>query len=279
MLTILPMIALASLFTPSPSTSAHADDADTLLAALRVPASQRTDWTTFRVAGDLIAVTTKVSDELYTHGPCAVTTTLPAGYPNPTPPGAVELKRYPSVRRAEYTGTGNNRMGRNIGFWPLFQHIQKHDIPMTSPVEMDFHSAKVADADAPAAKEPSAKEPDAAAPSKWTMSFLYRTADLNKTGTEGSVVVADAPPVTVISVGTRGSYSQDSLEDSLNILAAALAQNPDWRANGSPRALYYNGPDTRENNLWGEVQIPIVPRNNPGSAAGTSENTNATPGR
>jgi hypothetical protein len=271
MLTILPMIALASFLTQSPSTSVHADDADTLLAALRVPASQRTDWTTFRVAGDLFAATTKVSDELYTHGSCAVTTTLPAGYPNPTPPGAVELKRYPSVRRAEYSGTGNNRMGRNIGFWPLFQHIKKHDIPMTSPVEMDFHSEKVA-----GANQPADQAPDANAPSKWTMSFLYRTADLNKTGSEGSVVVADAPPVTVISVGTKGSYSQDSLEDALNILAAALAQNPEWRANGSPRALYYNGPDTRENNLWGEVQIPIVPRS---AAAGTSENPAPAPGR
>ena len=266
MLAIIPMLALASLVARPLSSPVGADETDTLLASLRVPASERTDWTTFRVAGDLFAITTKVSDELYTHGPCAVTTTLPAGYPNPTPPGAVELKRYPSVRRAEYAGTGNNRMGRNIGFWPLFQHIKKHDIPMTSPVEMDFHSRSIAGA-----------EPAPDAPSKWTMSFLYRTADLNKPGTEGSVVVADAPPVTVISVGTKGSYSEDSLEDSLNILAAALAQNPEWRANGAPRALYYNGPDTRENNLWGEIQIPIVPRAS--ATAGTSENTAPASGR
>jgi hypothetical protein len=24
--------------------------------------------------------------------------------------------------------------------------------------------------------------------------------------------------------------------------------------------MYYNGPDTRERNLWGEIQIPIEPR-------------------
>jgi hypothetical protein len=252
MLATTALIAVCASLAPHISHADASGEIDALLASLRVPASQRANWTTFRVAGDLFATTTRHSEELYTFGPCKVTTALPVGYPAPTPPGAVELKRYPSVRRAEYRGSGNNRMGRNIGFWPLFRHIQKHDIAMTAPVEMDFHSRE-------GVVNPEAKtNPDS--PASWTMSFLYRTPELNQTGTEGSVVVTDAAPITVIAVGTRGSYSEDAVEDGLNLLMTVLANNPDWRPAGAPRAMYYNGPDTRERDLWGEIQIPIEPR-------------------
>jgi hypothetical protein len=255
MLVTTALISAAASIIPLASAATQLDasaEVDALLASLRVPASQRSDWTTFRVAGDLFAATTRHSDELYTFGPCKVTTALPVGYPAPTPPGAVELKRYPTVRRAEYRGTGNNRMGRNIGFWPLFRHIQTHDIAMTAPVEMDFHSRE-------GLVNPEAAAP-ADAPSSWTMSFLYRTPELNATGTEGTVVVTDAAPITVIAVGTRGSYSDDAVEEGLNQLMTVLAAHPDWRPAGAPRAMYYNGPDTRERDLWGEIQIPIVAR-------------------
>ncbi len=61
---------------------------------------------------------------------------LPVGYPSPTPPGCIELKTYPKVRRAQIESKATG--GQN-GFWPLFSHIQKRQIAMTSPVEMDYH--------------------------------------------------------------------------------------------------------------------------------------------
>ncbi|NBQ16249.1 MAG: hypothetical protein EBU31_16970, partial [Proteobacteria bacterium] len=47
---------------------------------------------------------------------------LPEGYPAPTPPGMIELKTYPVVRRAEYSAKGSSNFGMNVGFWPLFNH-------------------------------------------------------------------------------------------------------------------------------------------------------------
>lgn len=249
------LLTLAAAWTgPTPES-----DVDALLAKLRTPAAQREDWTTFRIAGDLFTETDCRSEELYVCGPCRVTTPLPQGYPRPTPPGAVELKRYPNARRAEYTSSGNSEFGRNLAFWPLFNHIKKHDIAMTSPVEMDFKS-----------REPKVlgSAPDAG-DKRWTMSFLYRTPDMNAPGQEGKVSVVDVPAVTVVSVGVRGSYSEESLDDALNTLMAVLAGEPDWRPAGAPRALYYNGPDTASTNLWGEVQIPVVVRETtPNGSAG-----------
>ena len=241
------LVSVLALATLSPATPEG--DVDALLAKLRTPASLRDDWSTFRVGGDLFAATDRQSDELFIAGPCRVTTPLPQGYPLPTPPGAVELKRYPAARRAEYASSGDSEFGRNIAFWPLFNHIKKHDIAMTSPVEMDFKSreAKVL------GTQPDPKD------KRWTMSFLYRTPDMNATGSEGKVTVTDVPAVSVIAVGTRGPYSEEALDDALNTLMATLATSPDWKPAGAPRALYYNGPDTAPKNLWGEIQIPITP--------------------
>lgn len=251
MLTLAHLLTLAAASTaPAPTAPTPESEVDALLATLRTPASQRQDWSTFRIAGDLFAATEQRSEELYLCGPCRVTTPLPQGYPQPTPPGAVELKRYPNARRAEYASSGNSEFGRNLAFWPLFNHIKKHDIAMTSPVEMDFKSRepKVLGA-APVAGD-----------KRWTMSFLYRTPDMNAPGQEGKVSVVDIPAVTVISVGVRGPYSEEALDDALNTLMTVLTDYPDWRPAGAPRALYYNGPDTAPANLWGEVQIPVVVR-------------------
>lgn len=245
-------LAMAHVLTLTAAWTASTPESevDALLARLRTPAAQREDWTTFRVAGDLFAATEKRSEELYVCGPCRVTTPLPQGYPTPTPPGAVELKRYPNARRAEYSSSGNSEFGRNIAFWPLFNHIKKHDIAMTSPVEMDFKS-----------REPKVLGAEADAKDRrWTMSFLYRTPDMNATGSEGKVTVVDVPAVTVVSVGVRGTYSEAALDEALDTLMTVLASEPDWRPAGAPRALYYNGPDTPYADLWGEIQIPVAVR-------------------
>jgi hypothetical protein len=246
----------ACLAPPPPLTSPEIPrghepaDTDALLAKLRTPPSLRDDWTTFRIAGDLFSATDIKAEDLYVAGPCKVTTPLPEGYPTPTPPGAVELKRYPAARRAEYTSSGDSEFGRNIAFWPLFNHIKKHDIAMTSPVEMDFPSRE---ARATGEGSPDPKD------RRWTMSFLYRTPTMNATGQEGKVSVVDRAPVTVIAVGLRGPYSEEAMDDALNTLMQALATT-EYRAAGAPRALYYNGPDTAQRNLWSEVQIPITPK-------------------
>jgi hypothetical protein len=94
------------------------------------------------------------------------------------------------------------------------------------------------------------------------MSFLYRTPDLGPTGRAGPVVVVDTEPMTVLSLGLRGSYAQADERRNWDRLYQWLAEHPEWEEVGPaapPRALFYNGPDRRERDMWLELQIPIKP--------------------
>ncbi|MBT8485706.1 MAG: heme-binding protein, partial [Phycisphaerae bacterium] len=171
----------------------------------------------------------------YRSGPSVVDESLPAGYPAPTPPGAIDLKSYPSVRRAQIATERGG--GTNGAFFPLFRHISSRDIAMTTPVEVDLTGR--------------------GAPRPRAMSFLYRTADLGPVGRDGAIEVVDAAPVTVVSIGLRGSYGNPLIDRGLAELNAWLDENDDWARDGDPRALYYNGPMVRDRNKWAEVQIPV----------------------
>jgi len=195
-----------------------------------------------RVGGDMIAVVSG-ADGNFSAGPCSIDTPLPAGYPAPTPPGAIEIKTYPSVRRAVVSGRGSPDAGMNSAFWPLFNHIKGHDIAMTSPVEMDYTGLQPG---------------ERALPSEWSMAFLYRTPELNQTGEEGKVSVRDADPVTVLAIGMKGDYSMALVRRGMEQLESWLATHPEWKADGNWRSLYYNGPALFWWNKWAEVQIPIA---------------------
>jgi len=172
---------------------------------------------------------------------------LPAGYPAPTPPGMIELKTYPVVRRAEYTASGSSNFGMNVGFWPLFNHIKDRDIAMTSPVEMDYRP----DGDrAPL-------DPMKDATGSWTMSFLYRTTDLGPTGDAGRVKVVDHPEMTVIAIGMRGGYGMGTMNAGLEKLQEWFAGQDQWEPAGNPRGLNYNGPQVPMRSKWSEVQVPV----------------------
>lgn len=219
------------------------------LAALAPQGSQdmgavRTPDLVTRIGGDR-EVAIVVKDGMFRCGPSLIEAPLPEGYPEPTPPGAIDIKRYPSVRRAEWRAEGPTSTGMNIGFWPLFNHIKKHNIEMTSPVEMEFQGL---DAD------------DTRNPESWSMAFLYRTPELNKTGTEGDIIVRDSMPLTVVAIGLKGDYSMSLVERGMRDIEDWLAANPDWEAAGSWRTLYYNGPSIQFWNKWAEVQMPIRPR-------------------
>lgn len=194
-----------------------------------------------RIGGDMTASVTGTDGD-FRWGPCRVDTPLPAGYPKPTPPGAIELKTYPAARLAEVAGSGDPDSGMNDTFWPLFNHIKKNDIEMTSPVEMNYTGL-----DTEAAKQPTS----------WSMAFLYRTPDMNKTGTDGKVTVRDVAPITVLSIGVKGDYSMSLVEKGRESLRDFLAANPRLRIAGDWRALYYNGPAFFFWNKWAEIQVPV----------------------
>lgn len=228
----------------------------------------------------------------------SITTPLPEGYPAPTPPGAIELKRYPSVRRAEFSAPMrlNADLGMNGGFFPLFRHIQRRNIAMTSPVEMDYggvRSSRAAAtgngaATAPAGAGGAAREGAGAAgapaqapaetTAEWTMSFLYRTADLGPTGvdeTNKSVKIVDTEPVVVLAVGMRGAYSLSRVKRAVEDLDLWLAEHPEWEPVGDVRAMYYNGPEQSNRNKWGEAQVRVRPASAAGAgASGASGGSN-----
>lgn len=206
-----------------------------------------------RVSG-MDAPTAAFDRGVWRAGELSISTPLPEGYPAPTPPGAIEIKTYPSVRRAEFSASMETNSGRNVGFWPLFQHISRRDIAMTAPVEMDYHGLEPMSLD---------NLDNLQRPSSWTMSFLYRTTDDGPAGPDernDRVRVVDTEPVTVLAAGYQGVYTFERDANAMTALVAWLDANPQWEPAGEMRALYYHGPDTPWNKRWAEVQVPIRPR-------------------
>lgn len=204
--------------------------------------------------------------EFYVAGPMRTTAALPEGYPRPTPAELIEIKHYPSVRRAEIEVEASPRWGMNMAFGPLFRHIQNRDIAMTAPVE----------ADVPALSRERREAADGQGPrgrtAMMTVSFLYRTVEQGQTGpAEERVRVVDAKPTTVVALGLRGVMDNNRIEREIvrldEWLEAQGETNPGpdgepaagrWRADGPPRVLGYSGPDVRRRDQWWEVQQPIV---------------------
>ena len=183
----------------------------------------------------------------YFSKPHRVTTPLPVGYPPPTPPGAIEIKQYPEVRRATYSGKGSGPDGmRNsaAAFWPLFAHIKARGIAMTAPVEIEYDGLVLN---------------DQSGIEGWQMSFLYREKALGATESYANIAVEDAEPVTVYSTGVAGDATRAKIGDALQALEAAIATSGVWRAVDPVRVMGYNGPDVRQSERWSEVQVPVVP--------------------
>lgn len=214
-----------------------------------------------RVGGDLEATVT-LKDGVYTFGKSQITTPLPDGYPAPTPPGSIDIKVYPAARAAVVTGDGNPDFGMNTSFWPLFGHIKRRAIPMTSPVVMTYQGMVAPGAGGAAA---SSVKPDTEV-NAWSMAFLYRVPAQGATGSDSAderVKIVDTPETKVVSVAQFGSYSMQRVRTGAQLLEQWFRDHPQWKpvggAGGELRAFYYHGPDTPNRLRWSEVQIPIVP--------------------
>ena len=185
----------------------------------------------------------QVVDGVYRFEQAMIESPLPDGYPEPTPFGAIDIKEYPSVRRAELTSKDDSGAGMVTGFFPLFNHIKKRDIPMTAPVEMDYPGLYT---------DFMKDEPGAAG--ETTMSFLYRSATQGPVGEDGNIVVRDAAPVTVLSVGAKGAFDAAQEFDTLRTW---LKSQQEWEVAGDPRMFVYNGPFIDPEWRWSEVQVPV----------------------
>lgn len=249
-LTILPAAAVLAMLASTHGPACAVTPAAP--SGTPIPAPGRS----IRLGGDTEVVARRSGDD-WVSGTAAITTPLPVGYPAPTPPGAIELKTYPSLRRAEVTTQGRNAgVGMNRAFFPLFNHIQRREIAMTSPVEMDYQGLSVDGEPLPAAAGPAPLE-------AMTMSFLYRSPDLGPVGADAEdakVMVVDTEPATYLSLGMQGGYSLERVREGMAQLHAWLAANPGLVSVGDIRALHYNGPERRDRDKWLEVQVPVEPR-------------------
>jgi hypothetical protein len=185
----------------------------------------------------------QVVDGVYRFEQAMIESPLPDGYPEPTPFGAIDIKEYPSVRRAELTSKDDSGAGMVNGFFPLFNHIKKREIAMTAPVEMDYPGLY-----SDFMKDEPAKEGET------KMSFLYRSATQGPVGEDGKIVVRDAAPVTVLSIGAKGAFDAAQEFDTLRTW---LKSQQEWEVAGDPRMFVYNGPFVDPAWRWSEVQVPI----------------------
>ncbi len=177
---------------------------------------------------------------------------LPKGFPGPGPVGKIVIKEYPAYRHARIgTDRGGPTGGANSMFRPLFNHIQRNDIPMTAPVEIGYP-----DDASPASEQAAAEKPRAR-----SMAFLYAEPTVGTVGPDGSdprVAVEDVPAMTVLSIAVRGNYTDENFAAALAKLRAWIDANPGRvRVVGPPRFLGYNSPFVPGFLKLGEAQIPV----------------------
>lgn len=167
---------------------------------------------------------------------------LPAGFPPPGKVGQVMVKRYPAYRAARVQSERVANGGLNEMFGPLFNHIKRRGIEMTSPVEITYALGPVEDGEAKPAQ----------------MAFLYGTPETGEAGSDGIVEVLDVGEMTVASVAVRGSYNSRTYRLGMEQLRRWLDENRGrYEADGRPRFLGYNSPFVPWFMKLGEVQVPV----------------------
>jgi len=154
-------------------------------------------------------------------------------YPR-TPVGTIEIKKLPARTTLVASAPGDAFKDRGASFMKLFNYIKQNQISMSVPVE--------------------------ASASKNEMVFFVGASSPSQTlpSTNG-VSVKTLPETTVASIGLRGSYSRENYDDGVKRLAAWLAGQSEWRANGQPYAVYWNSPFVPWFMRKSEIHMPIIP--------------------
>ncbi|TWT48276.1 heme-binding protein [Botrimarina hoheduenensis] len=156
---------------------------------------------------------------------------IPEGFPAYTPVGVIELKTYPSYRKAV-----------GASFWPLFSHIQTQGIPMTAPVEMNRADSVKGDGQ---------------------MAFLYQNTKVGSPGAIDRVEVTDTAATIVASLGMRGRMNEATAADAAKRLEDWLATQSEYRRQGTGEASFrvfgYNSPMVPDREKYWEVQLLLEP--------------------
>jgi len=164
---------------------------------------------------------------------------LPSAWPALTPVDEIEIKSYPRTRAAVVSAAATNGATGPL-FMQLFRHIWDANLPMTSPVVLDYRALDEARVT--------------------SMAFLYTDTSAGALGTHGAVEVLDRAPASFASIGVRGEYSLANFELAADKLRDWLAANDAWQIAGAPRCLAYSNPLVPPPMKFGEIQVPVVAR-------------------
>lgn len=160
---------------------------------------------------------------------------LPVGFPAPQSVGELELREYPHYRMVRTAMRGGS-MG---AFWPLFRHIEKNGIAMTTPVQMDWSN-------------------DGSRSRPVQMAFLYGDPGIEPAEVQKGVEVVAMPAMLVLSIGAIGDDRADVIEELQTRIAAFVAANASTYAiDGAPRTMGYNSPMVPRDQRYFELQVPL----------------------
>ena len=172
---------------------------------------------------------------------------LPQGFPLPTQEGKIEIKQYPAYRCATVSYSGELSMAANSAFSPLYRHISSNNISMTAPVETRYPTSTLDAGEMGAPNERGEAK----------VSFLYRSTDVYPEQIAQNIQVEEIAPMTVVSLGLKGSYDYESYQQSIERLQDWLSQHSEYTVVGSPRRFFYDAPYIPEPLKRSEIQVPI----------------------
>ena len=162
---------------------------------------------------------------------------LPEGFPRPSVVGRIVIKEYPVLRQVRIDKGGNS----DSMFMALFNHIRKHDIAMTAPVEIGFEQ----------------NSPEAEM-KREAMAFYYQNRRLGSLGADETVKVVETDKALYLSIALRGGYDDQRFDKAAKQLANWLNEHEnEYQQAGSLRVLAYNSPFMLGFLKYSEVQILI----------------------
>ena len=146
--------------------------------------------------------------------------------------GEFEIKDLPAARLIACQTDAAYFEDNNRLFRPLFQYISSRDISMTTPVEAEMNPGVM---------------------------YFYIGAEVSNAALDAteSVSVHELPERRVASFGVRGGYSEHNFNKASAKLSAWLLKNQDYKAAGTVRGIFWNGPFIPSFFKRFEVHIPV----------------------